>query len=500
MHLEEKQKHRENERGVTLLIALITLLIVSLLGAGIIFVTRTETATSANYAKLMQARYAAEAGVQSTINWLSNNYTAPTSFASYTMSTNPVQCASGCTTNGNPVVLSGMTGVSSNYPDSTVASAYNTALNNQFLPGPSNVFYSTYATLLTMDSNGSQTGQITSQGTAKGLSTANIQLTATYERIQAKSSLFKYAVFGTSPTCGSVIFSGGGGTNSFDSSAGTYAATQQLSNGNIGSNGNFNLSGGGGTAPIIKTISGTLNTPKSGVGTCSSGSPNAETVGSGWTTGALTQLPAPVAYPAPTMPTPAPPTTAQDIRNNCSGVSGCSCYPSGGYACTNSGPYQLTPGTYGNLNLSGGKTLHLSAGTYNVNSINISGGGFIVIDSGPVLFYPAGQGILAGSCCAVNLSGGSISNPGGIPANFQIMTASAADITLSGGAGNYGVVYAPNSGITISGGGDLYGAVVGSTINNSGGTSIHYDRALGNIGTSSTPTGFHMINFSWSKY
>ncbi len=441
-----------DERGVSLVIALLTMVIISLLAAGIIFVSRTETATTANYKQLAQARYAAEAGVQNTINWLSNNYTAPTTFTAYNTSTVPVKCVSGCTSNGSPIVLSALSGVSSNYPDSAVASAYNTALSNQTLTGLSSASYSTSATLVSMTpgtgaswlggGSGVQTWKITSQGTVAGIRSATVQVTATYER--TGSPLFTYAVFGTSPGCASVSFSGGGGTDSFDSSAGSYSTTEQLSGGGIGSNGNFDLSGGGGTAPIIQTISGTLSTPRTGVGTCSSGSPNALHNGSGWTTGGLNQLPGPITYPNPTPASPTPATGIQNIRNNCATISGCSCYPGGGYACTNNGPYKLTPGNYADLLMGGGKIMHMSAGTYNVNTIALSGGSTIIVDSGPVILQATGTGIAAGTCCAVNFSGGTVSNIGGIPSNFQIVYGGAGDITLSGGSGDYAVVYSPN--------------------------------------------------------
>src|SRR5262249_21312542 len=106
-----------DEGGASLMIALLALVIISILGAGIIFVTRTETATTANYTELAQARYAAEAGVQSTLNWLQYNYTAPSSYLSYNTSAYPVTCSAGCTNNGSAIVLSGISSVSSNYPD-----------------------------------------------------------------------------------------------------------------------------------------------------------------------------------------------------------------------------------------------------------------------------------------------------------------------------------------------------------------------------------------------
>ena len=41
--------------------------------------------------------------------------------------------------------------------------------------------------------------------------------------------------------------------------------------------------------------------------------------------------------------------------------------------------------------------------------------------------------------------------------------------------------YAPNAPINVSGGSHFYGAMVGSTVNSSGGTAIHYDTNLPNI-------------------
>ncbi len=149
MRIEEKKRSTKNERGASLVIALLASLVLSVLSAGIIFVTQTETLTTANYKTLAQARYAAEAGVQRTINWLSNNYTAPTSFAAYNTSATPVRCVSGCANTGS-IVLSAVSGVTSNYPDATVATAYQTALSNQALTGISNASYSTSATMNSM--------------------------------------------------------------------------------------------------------------------------------------------------------------------------------------------------------------------------------------------------------------------------------------------------------------------------------------------------------------
>ena len=80
------------------------MLVLSTLGAGLIFVTQTEIWSSANYRTMLQARYAAEAGAQCAVNWLSYTYTPPTSgqlSTNFTLTTYPVQCSTGCTSNGH---------------------------------------------------------------------------------------------------------------------------------------------------------------------------------------------------------------------------------------------------------------------------------------------------------------------------------------------------------------------------------------------------------------
>src|SRR5262249_61063339 len=65
-----------NERGIALILALLTLLCLSTLGAGLILLTQTETWTTTNYKMTTQARYASESGLQETLNWLTYSYSA----------------------------------------------------------------------------------------------------------------------------------------------------------------------------------------------------------------------------------------------------------------------------------------------------------------------------------------------------------------------------------------------------------------------------------------
>jgi len=482
-----KRRIAKDERGISLIVALLALLVLSTLATSLIFVTQTETWTSANFKFLTQARYAAEAGTQNTSNWLNYTYPAPSNMAVFDTTKFPVQY------NNAPVILSAMSGVSSNYPDSTVVSAYSAALGNQSLPGLANASYSTYATLLSMNptgmgvswlpgSNGGtvQTWQITSQGSVASLRNATVQVVATYKR--TGTPLLPFAIAATGTVCKAIDFSSSSYTDSFDSSAGTYAATVQTTGGNVGLNGNINLSGSakiGGTISALNTNLGSC--PSNGITSSSSASP----INQGTVT-----LTTALSYPTPSSPSPTPPTTNQNSSGTCP-----SSIPAG---CTqpSSNNIALSPNyQYGNISLSGGSTvLHLSAGTYNINSLNMSGGSQLQLDSYPVILNIAGTS----ASTALNLSGGSVSNPSGIPANFQVVYGGSAGITLSGGSGSYGVVYAPNSPITMSGGSGWYGAIVGRTATDSGGSPVHYDRALGN--SLQQLGAFRLIGFSWSKF
>src|ERR1700686_5029493 len=140
----------------------------------------------------------------------------------------------------------------------------------------------------------------------------------------------------------------------------------------------------------------------------------------------------------------------------------------------------LMPRQYGNLNVSGNTTVHVKAGTYNMNTLTLSGNSILYVDSGPIVINLAGAS-LNSSSPVMDLSGGSIVNPSGITSNLQFYYAGSSSIKLSGGTGSYALVYAPNAAINVSGGSHFYGSMIGSTINSSGNTAIHYDAALPSI-------------------
>jgi len=475
-------KRNHPQAGVALIIALLTLLILSVLAASIIFVTQTETWSAANNRSMMQARYAAEAGAQKTLNYLANpaTYSTPANLGVFDVPTKyPLQY------NGGDVILSAMTGVNSNYPDAAVKSAFSSALKDASVPGvgvPAS--YEVTAKLLSIQGPFVQTWEITSQGNVPGIRNAQVQVVLKIEK--RATPLFAYGIFATGNTCKTIDMSSTSYTDSFDSSAGSYVATQSATGGDVGTNGNVSMSG-------ASYFDGTLSSPNGGAGACAAGAETALTNNSNQIVSTPPPLPvkglvpiAPVTFPPVPPLSPMPPTTAMNISGNCGTVPG----------CTNLGSkdVSLAPGQYGDLNASGGTTVHLSAGTYNVNNLILSGNSPIVVDSGPVIINVAGVSVSQ----AIDLSGGSVTNSSGVPANFQINYGGSDTVTLSGGTASYGVVYAPNAPTTLSGNSDWYGAVISLTLTDSGGGAIHYDRALQN--TLFTGGRFYPISFTWSKF
>lgn len=506
--MNHRRSPRKSERGVALILVLLVMLVLVTLATAIVFVTQTQVWTNFNYRLTSQARYAAEAGIQSTMNWLINSYTPPTTTASYTLTTNPVQY------NGSAVVLSGVSGVNSNYPTATVSSAYNTALSSQSIAGLSNVSFSTYATLLRMSGSGvswlgggsggvAQTWQITSQGNISGIRSAQVQVVETFERPSAP--VFIYGVAGDGTTCQNVDFSGGSMT-AWNSAKGTYAATMQTTGGNIGSNGNVTLN----NAVIDGVVYDSSNVIP---GNC----PDGITVGGSASYASATLLPQPLSYPAPAAPSPMTPTG--NVQQN--GNSACDAsWPAGGCTFQNASPpcatgltpcFEIAPSTSSTLyygNLTSNQNIVLTAGTYYFNSFQMNGGS-VSLASTPVVLNLGGNGISSGSTLLQTNSNVTI-NDGGIPANLQIVTACCLSgsppvqmanppvITMNSASSMYAVVYAPNAYVHITGSSRFLGAVVGQTVTSDSSGGFSYDLALQN--SLLTVGNFVPVNFSWSKF
>jgi hypothetical protein len=484
--------NRIKEKGVALILTLILLLVLSVMAVSLMFLSQTETWSSMNYRLTSQARDGAEAGVNSAANFLMFSYTPPASggndpLTAYTMTASPVTYA------GNPVVLSANSNATSNYPLASAQTSFNAAGQGSLTAGHTTVNYAPYATLLSMQPvtpYGSttpvtiQTWQITSDGNISGVRNAQVEVSAILER--PVSPVFNYAAFATSNGCSALTFGGGGTTDSYDSSTVVNGSVStQAYGGNVGTNGNLTEVG----SPT--TINGSLSTPRTGVGTCTANNVTAWTDTSGRVTGGLVELPQPIVYTTPVIP--APGTTDLSLSKNWSCPTGASAIP----GCTSSGgAIYLPPGAYGNINITGQANLHVSAGTYNINSFQEqSAQSGLIIDSGPVIFNVTGNNV---SGSVVDLTGNSVQNPSLVPTNFQILYAGTGTISLKGNTQASGLLYAPNATFSFAGQSDWYGAVIGRTMTDMGGAAVHYDRRLQR--QAYMVGNYYLSSFTWKKY
>lgn len=488
---------RRADAGFALVLVLLFMLGVSAIGGSMIVLSQTESLASANYRMMSQARYGAESGVHAAINHLLNTYVAPGTagdpLSNYDTTVSPV------TYLGQPVVLSSMSAITANYPVAATRTAFAAASQGALAAGGASVRYSAAATLMSMrqvlsyGTGGAtvvQTWRITGSGAIGGVHTATVEVSSVLEREIVPTHT--YAAFATNAGCGALSFSGGVLTNSYDSQNMTMVAgvpAMQSTSGDVGTNGNLNEVGG-------SVVNGTLSTPRSGVGNCKAGAVDAATiVGGSQIAGGILQLPQAVTYPPPAHANPLPPTSTMSMvsTSTCAGAGLPSpCSGAGGILTLT--PASGTPMSLGNLRLSGGSTLHLAAGTYNVNSITLVGGSSLIIDSGPVIMNVEG----AGQATVLDFTGGTVSNGTFIPSNFQIQYAAAGSMNLNGGTSSAAMVYAPAASLSLSGGANFYGSLLGATVTVTGGTRIHYDRQLSQTYFT---VGNYMLNaFSWKKY
>jgi len=516
----------KNEKGIALIITLILILVMSVMGVSLMFVSQSETWASLNYRLTSQARDGAEAGVNSAANFLMNKYTPPQTGSTtdplsgynYT-SVYPVQVGSGITSLHDVYLSANTSAQPSTYPVSSVQTAFNTSGRGKgsFTTGNNTVNYATYARLLSMTKLNStvsgsqaivQTWEITSDGTITGIRAADVEVSAILE--QTIVPTFNYAAFASSNGCSALTFGGGSNTNSYDSSTYSGSGTPTTSNtfGSVGTNGNLS------TVGSTTTINGNLSTPRAGTGSCSSSNVTAWTDTSGTVTGSIIELPQPVTYPTPVAPSPVPPSdsgnaiTLNNKATNCGGITGCSYDTGGTPACTagdfclqpgtcppaNPGAGNSVPGVYGDVTAKG--NVHLKAGCYNINSLTENGGGTLYIDSGPVVVNIAGTG----QSTPFDLTGGGMINtvtPKFDPMSFQILYAGTGTIKLKGGASAVGLMYAPNASYSLGGGADWYGALIGATLTDMGGAAIHYDRKLQK--EDYIPGSCMLDSFTWKK-
>ena len=496
-----------SEEGIALVLAMFMVLVVSLLGASLATVGRTETLSSLNYKTMSQARYAAESGLHTAANYLIHTYQAPgvdagDQLANYNMTVSPV------TYNNRPVILTTAAGAASNYPVNAKIDAFEDNAAGTLMMSNSTTAYSATARLLSMRqfpdaySGGNitiQTWEITGIGRIQGAGAAAVQVSAIIET-QAVPA-YRYAAFATKSGCAAMSFAGGGSTDSYSSTAALVGGKPAISNtdGDVGTNGNLDENGGPGTI-----VNGTLSTPRGGVGACTANNVTALTIsGKASVKEGLVKLPQAVKLKTPDAISPVPPTTSLDLKKTggCPAGSGeaglayCSASANGvTFTPTNS----QTVVSLGNVTVNANAVIHLNAGIYELNSLKANGNMTLQVDSGPVVIRVNGKNA-DGSEMALplDLTGGSVIGLNFKPEQLQFVYGGTQTIKMNGGSGTAALIYAPNATVTMLGNSDFYGAVVGATVNDSGGAHIHYDRNLGGWAmTEGNPT---MTSFSWSS-
>lgn len=503
---------RNNERGIAIVMALFLVSALSVLAAGMMFLSQTETYASMNYRMMSQARYAAEAGVHKAANFLldSTQYAVPGTTAdpltNYDRTVSPVKY------NGQPVILSAVSTQASNYPVGSVQTAFNNAAKGTLTAGNATLSYGAYAKLMSMQTFESygggqavvQTWEITADGTLAGSRPATVEVLATVETPKVVAS--SYAAFATANTCSAMYFHGNVDVDSYDSSAGPpgtcTGCSTQSSGGNVGTNGNMEV--GGNAVDVM----GNLYTPRTGVGSCSNnGTIPALTGKSGTIWGSVVQLPTEVSYPTPTFTT-VPPTTAVTVNSTLLSDAATACSSLGLTSGTNctvdaanktvtvdghgaevtmpsvtvASGFKLvfvghaTPPAVVNINAmlgSGDIEIQANMGATNANEavvIKVSGKNA----DGTEMEYPFDlsemgwkQNATANAASKYDASA------------FQIVYGGSGRIYMDGGnSQSAATIYAPNASFLLKGTQDLYGSILARTIENEGNASIHYDRRL----------------------
>jgi hypothetical protein len=272
-----------------------------------------------------------------------------------------------------------------------------------------------------------------------------------------------YGFFAYGGTCASpgLIIGGNASVDGYNSSLGTYAATHLASLGDVGTNGGAVEEG------TSTSVGGNVYVPNVGAatppgpGSC----PGDDFSISGHPVyGALVKS---SVVPIPTVNIPANSSTT-DVSSG-----------------------SPVPGFYRNLTLGAHGSITLTApGTYNFDCISVGSFGTISTSpaTGKITINVSGTG-----CASAPISFSShavINNTSQVSSNIQINYPGNGAVSMTGGPQMFCVVNAPNAAVSIGGCADFYGTIMAYTIDDHGGTNLHFDAADTTISgaTASTAT------------
>jgi hypothetical protein len=287
------------------------------------------------------------------------------------------------------------------------------------------------------------------------------------------SDAYGFFAYGGSCASPGLTIAGNASVDGFNSAVGPYSVTHSNTLGEVGTNGGAIAQG------TSTSIGGKVNVPA-----YQAGSPPAAPVpgpcpddfhiSGNPTYGGLQVLPQLMPKPTITIP---PDTSTSDVSSG-----------------------TITPGNYRNISVGSHGSITLTApGVYNVDCISLGSQGSITISppSKAVTINLTGTGCASAPLtfnshaslynCAPGA--GSCTTPG-VASNLQINYAGTGTITMEGGPGCYAILNAPNAAVVLHGGADFYGTIMADTIDDSGGTSLHFDTADTTISgaTASTAT------------
>lgn len=461
MRKEFLRRSFPRERGVGLILVLLSILILAVLTAGIVLTAGREVYSSYNYRIDSQSLYAAEAGLQKGVNWFKNTYT-PASASSYNLTVSPVRM----TTAGTPIVkLDGINGVY-NYPVDTTITSFQNTLVNQTLATTAAITpavtrsFSVSATLrsarsITVLGVGPtllERWLVTSRGRAAGgTAQASVEVTRFIRTLPNFAAL----ACGTGPasmTIGNTSSGVYGGTDSYDSSLGAFGTPPGNSGnqGDIASNGQVVQDGG--------DILGNAFF--------------ASTVGTSHIIG--TQTTVAQAYDCSQIPLPTGSAGTTDV-------------------VWNGGAHTMDPTfPYRNITCSSACTVTIPPGTYNINSMDIDSNSTIIIPSPSVVLNIYGTG---SSGLALYWDSGTTVNNSGPPSNFVIFVNSSAGVTADSATQARYVIVAPNSQVVHDSNTAISGLVIARTLTLDSGARIHYDVALRRMALSIST----LTNTSWDR-
>jgi len=228
---------------------------------------------------------------------------------------------------------------------------------------------------------------------------------------------------------------GGTATDSYNSDSGSYFVTRLKIGGDVGSNGQVDICG---TSDIY--------------GNVSTSSPGDLDIGYGaLITGDTTSVAPETTYP---------PVSQSEfdyaLANNAA--------PAG-----LSGDCKYNPATC-SLDVQPGKTVELTSGTYYFSDWKINGN-IELAPGASVKIYVTGD---------ISLQAGSMVNTKGSPKDFLIF-GQGGTFKFAGSSEIRAALYAPETDFSLVGGGNLYGAFITRTVDDTGGSSFHYDRSLAEV-------------------